>query len=168
MNRATLCFRLSFGTQAASFCTAPFPGSTAGTPWRSLRPSVFKQVNELVSMSHLSGSVTQMNKVQPCHSTRLAPATVYDLLVAFLHRIWYGMNQAVGHPAFVKLAARSWSSGRKGIAKRPPQCGGLRQGYVEVQDSRYSQSERAASSATTTQLVCSCRIEAGHSGVTGP
>ena len=23
----------------ASFCTAPFPGSTAGTPWRSLRPS---------------------------------------------------------------------------------------------------------------------------------
>ena len=21
------------------FCTAPFPGSTAGTPWRSLRPS---------------------------------------------------------------------------------------------------------------------------------
>ena len=34
--------------------------------------------------------------------------------------------------------------------------------------SLYSQSERAASSATTTQLVCSCRIEAGHSGVTGP
>ena len=52
--------------------------------------------------------------------------------------------------------------------KRPPQSGGLRQSYVEVIGFRYSQSERAASSATTTQLVCSCRIEAGHSGVTGP
>ncbi len=122
----------------------------------------------LVGLSHPSGSVTHMNMVQSCHSTRLAPATVCDLLVAFLHRIWYEMNQTVGHPAFVKLAARFWSSGRKGIAKRPPQSGGLRQGYVEVQDSRYSQSERAASSATTTQLVCSCRIEAGHAGVTGP
>lgn len=53
-------------------------------------------------------------------------------------------------------------------AKRPPQSGGLRQSYVEMIGYRYSQSERAASSATTTQLVCSCRIEAGHSGVTGP
>lgn len=53
-------------------------------------------------------------------------------------------------------------------AKRPPQSGGLRQSYVEVIGFRYLQSERAASSATTTQLVCSCRIEAGHSGVTGP
>ena len=53
-------------------------------------------------------------------------------------------------------------------AKRPPQSGGLRQSYVEVIGYRYLQSERAASSATTTQLVWSCRIEAGHSGVTGP
>lgn len=30
------------------------------------------------------------------------------------------------------------------------------------------QSESAASSATTTQLVCSCRMEAGQLGVTGP
>ena len=74
----------------------------------------------------------------------------------------------LGFAAGVMLAASFWSSGQKGIAKRPPQSGGLRQGYVELQDSRYSQSERAASSATTTQLVCSCRIEAGHSGVTGP
>lgn len=53
-------------------------------------------------------------------------------------------------------------------AKRPPQSGGLRQSYVKVIGYRYLQSERAASSATTTQLVCSCRIEAGHWGVTGP
>ncbi len=39
---------------------------------------------------------------------------------------------------------------------------------IRFSRSLYSQSERAASSATTTQLVCSCRIEAGHSGVTGP
>ncbi len=32
----------------------------------------------------------------------------------------------------------------------------------------YSQSESASSSATTTQLVCSCKIDAGHWGVTGP
>lgn len=30
------------------------------------------------------------------------------------------------------------------------------------------QRESAASSATTTQLVCSCRMEAGHWGVTAP
>ncbi|WP_233544762.1 hypothetical protein, partial [Collinsella sp. AF29-7AC] len=70
-----------------------------------------------------------MNKVQLCHSTRLAPATVYDLLVAFLHRIWYGMNQAVGHPAFVKLAARFWSSGRRGIIRTTLKKGGLLLGY---------------------------------------
>ncbi len=42
------------------------------------------------------------------------------------------------------------------------------QNAIRFSRSLYSQSERAASSATTTQLVCSCRIEAGHSGVTGP
>ena len=42
------------------------------------------------------------------------------------------------------------------------------QNPIRFSRSLYSQSERAASSATTTQLVCSCRIEAGHSGVTGP
>lgn len=73
----------------------------------------------LVGLSHPSGSVTHANMVQPCHSTRLAPATVYDLLVAFLHRIWYRMNQAVGYPASVKLAARFWSSIRQGQQKGP-------------------------------------------------
>ncbi len=70
------------------------------------------------------------------------------------------------HPSSLRQGFRQAHGVRP--AKRPPQSGGLRQGYVEVQDSRYSQSERAASSATTTQLVCSCRIEAGHAGVTGP
>ncbi len=42
------------------------------------------------------------------------------------------------------------------------------QNAIRFSRSLYSQSERAASSATTTQLVCSCRIEAGHLGVTGP
>lgn len=70
------------------------------------------------------------------------------------------------HPSSSRQDFRQARGARS--AKRPPQSGGLRQSYVEVIGYRYLQSERAASSATTTQLVCSCRIEAGHWGVTGP
>lgn len=54
----------------------------------------------------------------------------------------------------------------RGLLARAPRalCG------TRCSRARYSvgQSERADSSATTTQLVCSCRMDAGQLGVTGP
>ena len=156
MNRATLCSRLSFGTQAASFCTELVEGGTESILLAHLsKENNFPELAYATTKNVLTKNEMIIGKDLTLDV--LSPATVYDLLVAFLHRIWYGMNQAVGHPAFVKLAARFWSSGRRGITKRPPQSGGLRQGYVEMQDSRYSQSERAASSATTAASSAAAR-----------
>ena len=54
------------------------------------------------------------------------------------------------------------------VQQKGPRNAEASQNAIRFSRSLYSQSESAASSATTTQLVCNCRIEAGHSGVTGP
>ena len=65
------------------------------------------------------GSVPQMNAVQLCCATHLAPATVCDLFIAFMHSICYGMNHAAPD-APVKFAARFSSSTRRALRKKAP------------------------------------------------
>ncbi len=70
-----------------------------------------------------------------------------------------------------RTALDSEGAGRSGFPSAPLRCAtsGRRNGR-EGRRSRHSpwQRERASASATTQQLVCSCRIDAGHCGVTAP